>query len=298
MEEKQQTMTRRAYGEIFIGVFLLGTGPMFVKSIHASGTLIAFYRLLFAAAMLTMPAVMVGKKHPAIRSRKTKVGWLLAGGAAFAVNIALWSSALKYASAAIVTVLDNTAPVWVGLFAWLVLGHRQGSGYWIGLILALTGSTLLVTGGFSAGSSTASLGIMLSVFSGISYAVYILVTQQARRYYSSMTYSWMVSLTGAAILLVFGILSGALAASLSLRGYGLIFLLALCSQVLGWYLVNDALGKLPSAAGAVALVGQPVLSTLLGIFILGELLTLGQWAGVFLCLAGILLAQSKSKIAE
>jgi len=77
----------------------------------------------------------------------------------------------------------------------------------------------------------------------------------------------------------------------------MIFLMALSSQVPGWYLVNEALGKLPSAAGAVALVGQPMVSTLLGIFILGEFLTVGQGAGVFLCLAGILLAQRVLKHA-
>jgi len=289
--------SRTAYFAILSGVILLGTGPMFVKFVRANGTQVAFYRLLFAAVMLAVPALRSQRKRSPRERNKGQNGWLVLGGIAFALNIALWSSALNHASAAIVTVLDNTAPVWVGIFAWAVLGKRQGRDYWIGLCLAVAGGFLLVAGGTGVGSGTEPVGIVLSVLSGITYAAYILVTQRARLEHSSLTYSWMVSLVGAGVLLVFGLLTGALAETLTLRGFLLIFLMALSSQVLGWYLVNEALGMLPQAAGAVALVGQPVVTTLLGIFILGELLRPGQWIGAALCLAGIILAQRKAQIA-
>lgn len=284
---------RSAYIAIFAGIILLGTGPMFVKFVRANGTQVAFYRLLFAAVMLGVPALLSQRNQAPQAGGIGKNMWLAAGGIAFAVNITLWSSALNHTSAAIVTVLDNTAPVWVGIFAWAVLGKRQEREYWIGLCLAVAGGFLLVSGGMGAGSGTEPIGIVLSVLSGISYAAYILITQRARQQHSSLMYSWMVSLVGAGVLLVFGLLSGALAEMLTPRAFLLIFLMALSSQVLGWYLVNEALGMLPAAAGAVALVGQPVVTTVLGIFILGELLSAGQWMGAGLCLAGILLAQRK-----
>ena len=285
---------RSAYIAIFAGIILLGTGPMFVKFVRANGTQVAFYRLLFAAVMLGMPALLSQRNRAPQAGGIGKNMWLAAGGIAFAVNITLWSSALNHTSAAIVTVLDNTAPVWVGIFAWAVLGKQQEREYWIGLCLAVAGGILLVSGGMGAGSGTEPIGIVLSVLSGISYAAYILITQRARQQHSSLMYSWMVSLVGAGVLLVFGLLSGALAEMLTPRAFLLIFLMALSSQVLGWYLVNEALGTLPPAAGAVALVGQPVVTTVLGIFILGELLSTGQWMGAGLCLAGILLAQRKA----
>jgi drug/metabolite transporter (DMT)-like permease len=285
---------RSAYIAIFAGIILLGTGPMFVKFVRANGTQVAFYRLLFAAVMLGVPALLSQRNHAPQAEGIGKNMWLAAGGIAFAVNITLWSSALNHTSAAIVTVLDNTAPVWVGIFAWAVLGKRKEREYWIGLCLAVAGGFLLVSGGMGAGSGTEPIGIVLSVLSGISYAAYILITQRARQQHSSLMYSWMVSLVGAGVLLVFGLVSGALAEALTPRAFLLIFLMALSSQVLGWYLVNEALGTLPPAAGAVALVGQPVVTTVLGIFILGELLSTGQWMGAGLCLAGILLAQRKA----
>jgi len=71
----------------------------------------------------------------------------------------------------------------------------------------------------------------------------------------------------------------------------LIFLMALTSQVIAWVLVNDALGQLPAAAASVALVGQPIVTTLLGIFILKEVPSFLQMIGALICLAGILIVQ-------
>jgi len=293
MENKAKKTLRKAYIEIISGIILLGTGPMFVKYVRANGVLVALYRLLFAALMLAIPALLSGRKSGNGQGRKGENIWLLAGGAAFAVNIALWSSALNHTSAAIVTVLDNTAPVWVGIFAWVVFRKRQGKAYWIGLCLAVAGGFMLVYGREHPISTSEPLGIVLSLLSGISYAGYILITQQARQQHSALMYSWMVSAVGAIILLVFGLFSGVLDQVLPARSFVLIFLMALSSQVLGWYLVNDALGKLPPAAGAVTLVGQPIVTTILGIFILNELLSVQQWIGAAMCLGGILLAQRR-----
>ena len=282
---------KRAYVEIFFGIVLLGTGPMFVKFVRANGTQVAFYRLLFAALMLALPALLARKKEGKDGENGRPAGWLIAGGTAFAINIALWCSALNYAPAAVVTLLDNTAPVWVGLFAWLVLRQQPGGAYWAGLGLAVAGGALLVSGGVQGAGGWQPIGTLLSLLSGLSYAAYILITQRARRHFSSWTYSWMVSVVGALVLFAFGMLTGAFAEGLPARSYALIFLMSLSSQVLGWYLVNEAFGKLPPTAAAAAMVGQPVVTTLLGILLLGELLSAWQWMGAAVCLAGILLAQ-------
>ena len=295
MQTANQSVNKKAYLEILLGIVLLGTGPLFVKFVRANGTQVAFYRLLFAAGMLAAPALISRSKRKPQTKEKSAPAWLIAGGIAFAVNIALWCSALNFTTAAIVTLLDNTAPIWVGLFSFLVLRNRQSTAYWIGLCLAVAGGTLLVSGSLHAAAAGAATGILLSIASGMSYAAYILLTQRARASYSSVTYSWMVAVIGAAALFIFGLVSGAFREALSLQGYVLIFLMSLSSQVLGWYLVNSALGKLPATAASVTLVGQPVVTTVLGILILGELLSVSQFIGIGVCLLGILLVQRRVK---
>ena len=295
MRADQAMLNKKALLKIAIGVLLLGTGPMFVKFVRANGTLVAFYRLLFASVMLTLPVLIGNENQVSPEGKDKSVLWVLLGGSAFAINIGLWCSALNYTSASIVTLLDNTAPVWVGIFGWLVLGKKQNQFYWWGLGLTLAGSILLVGSSSASFNSQQFLGNMLSIASGISYAAYILITQQARMRISSLRYSWLVSLIGAILLFIFGLASGSLKQALSLQGFLLIFLMSLSSQVFGWHLVNDALGKLPAAAVSVALVGQPLVVTILGIFILREIPSNLQTIGGIMCLIGIVVVQRSFK---
>ncbi|MCD6577543.1 MAG: EamA family transporter [Anaerolineaceae bacterium] len=291
MRAGQASLNKKALFGISTGVLLLGTGPMFIKFINANGTLVAFYRLLFASLMLILPASMSRKNQTSTSDKDKSILWILLGGGSFAINIGLWCTALNYTSASIVTLLDNTAPVWVGLFGWLVLGKSRNKNYWLGLCMALIGSILLVGSSRISFGSHQFLGNMLSLASGFSFAAYILITQHARRMVSSIRYSWLVCSIGALLLFIFGSATGALKQTLSLQGYLLIFLMSLSSQVLGWYLVNDTLGKLPAAAVSVAMVGQPLIVTILGIFILREIPTFLQVIGGVVCLAGILIVQ-------
>ena len=295
MRADQASLNKKALFGIGIGVLLLGTGPMFVKFVKANGTLVAFYRLLFASVMLMLPVLISSKNQIPTSDKDKSVLWVLLGGVTFAINIGLWCSALNYTSASIVTLLDNTAPIWVGLFGWLVLGKKQNQFYWWGLSMTLVGSILLVGSSPVSFNSHKFLGNMLSLASGISYAAYILITQQARRMVPSLRYSWLVSSIGALLLFVFGLATGALKQTLSLQGYLLIFLMSLSSQVFGWYLVNDALGKLPATAASVALVGQPIVVTILGVFILREIPSFLQIIGGIACLIGIIVVQRSFK---
>jgi len=288
-----QTLTtkKKAYLEIGLGILLLGTGPMFVKFVRAGGVQVAFYRLLFAGILLALPAWFDRIKGSTQAVGGKKYLWVLSGACLFAVNIALWCSALNFTTASIVTLLDNTAPIWVGLFSWLVLHEKQNGYYWLGLCLAIIGSFLLVAQNVPGQGSSQGVGILLSVASGISYAGYILVTQRARQFVSSIQYSWMVSAVGSVLLFIIGTATGALRESLSFESYLLIFLMALSSQVFGWYLVNEALGKLPAAGASVSLVGQPLVTTILAVFILKEVPTMMQLIGGIICLIGIIAAQ-------
>ena len=83
-----------------------------------------------------------------------------------------------------------------------------------------------------------------------------------------------------------------------MQDYFLIFLMSLSSQVFGWYLVNDSLGKLPAAAVSAALVGQSLVVTILGVFFLQEIPSNLQIAGGITCLIGIVVVQSSFNNAE
>jgi drug/metabolite transporter (DMT)-like permease len=287
----KDTESKKAMLFIALGVTLLGTGPMFVKYVHANGVLVGFYRMFFAAIMLSIPNLLFKQEKDKPRIAKGGLKWALLGGLAFAANISLWCTALNYTTASAVTLLDNTAPVWVGLIGWILLHERQSWRYWLGLLVTIGGAGIMIGWDILYSSGQQSSGNLIGIASGFSYALYILVTQQARRYMDSLRYSWLVPLFASAILLVAVWVMGLFSEPLPLRSLFMIFLMALTSQVIAWVLVNHALGKLPASAASVALVGQPVVTTLLGIVILKEIPSPLQLVGAAVCLAGIFTVQ-------
>ena len=291
MHTDREGLNKKALIEIGFGILLLGTGPMFVKFAKANGAIVAFYRLLFAALMLTLPVVIKSKKEQPSFDNPKQVWWIILGGFSFAVNLGLWCSALNFTSASIVTLLDNTAPVWIGLISWLILGRKQKNLYWIGLGLSILGSILLVGSGRGLADEQQAVGNILGIGAGISYAAYLMITQQARKNIPSLQYSWLVSSIGAIFLFMYCLTTGAFNQVISIKSFVLIFLMSLSSQVFGWYLVNDALGKLPVTGSSVALVGQPLVTTILGVFILQEIPTIFQAIGGVICIFGILIVQ-------
>ena len=106
---------------------------------------------------------------------------------------------------------------------------------------------------------------------------------------------------GALFLFIYGSATGVLKQTLSIQEYLFIFLMSLSSQVIGWFLVNDVLGKLPATVVSVTLVGQPIVVTILGVFILREIPTFLQIIGGITCLIGIIIVQltfQKPRIAN
>ena len=291
----KNTEAKKAMLFITLGVLLLGTGPMFVKYVHANGVLVGFYRLFFAAVMLSLPmGWMKFRPEPAGQApARGGLKWAVLGGLVFAANISLWCSALNYTTASAVTLLDNTAPVWVGLIGWMLLKERQPLQYWLGLAVTIGGAGIMIGWDILYSTSQQSTGNLIGIASGLSYALYILITQQARRHMSALRYSWLVSLSGSIVLGLAAWVSGLFGQPLPLNSLFMIFLMALTSQVIAWVLVNHALGQLPATAASVALVGQPVVTTLLGIVILKEVPSPLQLMGALVCLVGIFTVQVK-----
>ena len=280
------TSSRSGYLSIAFGLLMIATGPIFVKTIHANGFLVAFWRLVFAALILTGVLLVRGRGRLKVSLGKD---WklALAGAVIFTINMTLWCVALTYVPVANVTLLDNTAPLWVGLLGWLFLRRRMGAAFWAGLALALAGAAVMVLFGDGQGAFLASPGNLLGVLCGFTYGIYLLITARVRERIDALTYTWLMAVTGTLLLLPVVGFSGLWIPPLPMASYGLIFLMSLTSQVIGWVLINHALGHLPTGAAAVTLIGQPVLATALGALLIGEVPSTLKILGGLLCLVGI-----------
>jgi drug/metabolite transporter (DMT)-like permease len=140
--------------------------------------LVGFYRLVFAGAMLSLPVVFLKPRDEKVLPGGNGLKWGILGGLVLALNLGLWCSALNYTTASAVTLLDNTAPVWVGLLSWMLFKERQPGRFWLRLLVALGGAGLMIGWDVIYGASVQTTGNLIGVASGISYAVYVLITKK------------------------------------------------------------------------------------------------------------------------
>lgn len=276
----------QAYLALGVGVLCISFTAIFTKWAAVPGPVAASWRMTVATLVLTIPFLRQTRGRIALAPRNAV--WGILGGAWFAINLAMLNSALLLTSAANATLLDNTAPVWVGLGAIWVFRERLGRRYWVGLALALAGAAV-VTGFNPAAGFTLRPGDALALTGALFYAAYLLNTQRGRRDINALTYLWLVAVAAAVLLLVFCLVMGLPLTGYSTRSYLALIAVGLVSQVGGWLLINFALGYLPASSAVVVLLAQPVITGLLSVPLLGEALALRQIAGGALELLGIYL---------
>jgi len=275
-----------AYLALLAGVFCISFTAIFTKWAAMPGPVASVYRMAVATVALTIP--LLGRTRQTGRLFPPGARWGVLGGLSFALNLALLTSALLLTSAATATLLDNTAPIWVGIGAMVFFRERLGWRYWTGLGLALIGAAV-VTGFNPLRILSLNPGDALAFVGALFYAAYLLVTQRGRTQLDTLSYLWLVAATAtvtlAAMCLILRLpLTGYdTRAMLSVLGMGLI------SQTGGWLLINYALGHVSASMAVIVLLAQPIITGLLAIPLLNELLTGRQILGGALELSGIYL---------
>ncbi len=275
------------YLALISGIICLSFSAMFGKWANAPGPVIAFYRIGIATLVL-LPVFLYQARKKGVRFPKAILLFPILGGLFTALDHGTWNSSLRYTSAANATLLGNTAPLWVALFAWLVFRQKLRGLFWVGLAFALGGAVIVLGSDFILHPAI-GVGDLLALAAGVFYAGYFIVTERGRQKLDTLSYIWLVDAIAALTLL--GIIFGM---RLPLTGYParsyMAFLgAALISQVGGYLSIGYALGHLPASIVSPTLIGQPVVTALLAIPLLGEALRTEQWVGGLVVLAGIYL---------
>jgi drug/metabolite transporter (DMT)-like permease len=266
------------------GILALSLSAMFVRWANAPGAITGFYRFFFSTLLLT-PFFIQRQKHEALIPRSVLVFPILAG-LFTACDLTIWNSSLAFTTAANATLLGNTAPLWVALGAWLIFREKISSIFWMGLLLALTGALLIMGGDFLL-HPRLGIGDLMASSAAIFYASYMLATQRGRRHIDAFRYTWVA---GVSATIGSGVIN--LILRNSFLGYDtrtwVVFLAtAIISQIIGYISISYALGHLPARVVSPTLIGQPIMTTILAIPLLGEVPSVVQALGGLVALAGI-----------
>jgi len=280
----------RLYILLPIGMIAISTASIFVKLCDAPVLIIATYRMMLASLML-MPFACY--KKPWRGWKRTEIRWFLLSGLFLSLHFAFWIASLKYTSVASSVVLVTTHPIFVGIGGWLFLKERIGMNLVLGIALTVLGSGLISYGDMGL-SKEALMGDGFALLGAMAASGYLLVGRKMRKEQDLFSYIFPVYSTAGLILILLSLIFQKSFGGYSPSTYLFLFLLALIPQLIGHTTFNWALKYLPASMVAVTILGEPLGSTILAYFLLGEGLTAWKVLGGISIFIGILIALRKT----
>lgn len=275
-----------AYLALVAGIVCIAWSAIFVRWTDIPGPASAFYRMLIPAVVL-LPTLATNRKRERIDGRT----WLIIGlgGLFFALDLALYNTAILRTSAANATLLGNNTPIVVGLLTWMVFRRRPQPAFWLGLVLAIGGSVVILWGDL-ARHAQFGVGDIMALGAAACFAVYLLATEKVRTTTSTLTFLRLSMIATTLVLLLLNFAMG-----ISLRvphrhTWWALLGLGLVSQLGGYLALTYALGHLPATITSISLLTQGPLTAAMAAVLLGEALTLAQIVGGALVLFGVGLA--------
>jgi len=220
------------------------------------------------------------------------MGWFLLSGLFLSLHFAFWIASLKYTSVASSVVLVTTHPIFVGIGGWLFLKERIGMNLVLGIALTVLGSGLISYGDMALSKETL-MGDGFALLGAMAASGYLLVGRKMRKDQDLFSYIFPVYSTAGLILILLSLIFQKSYWGYSPSTYLFFFLLALVPQLIGHTTFNWALKYLPASMVAITILGEPIGSTMLAYFILGEGLTILKVVGGVLIFTGILIALRK-----
>ncbi|MFD1029929.1 DMT family transporter [Metaplanococcus flavidus] len=218
-----------------------------------------------------------------------------------AVSMALFQplffSSVQLTGIAIGTVVAiGSAPVLAGVIEWLFLKRRPDRIWISATAMAIIGCILLFAN--KGAADVNSLGVAMALGAGLSFALYAIASKNVLGSMEPVP----------AVALIFSVSAVFLMPSLFFfdisyivipADTGIILYLGIATTSLAYILFSRGLKRIPSSSAVTLSLAEPLTASVLGVLVVGEVLSGLSWAGICLLLGGILiLTLGKRRKAE
>lgn len=286
----------RPYVVLFCGLVAASLAAVFVRLAQAEGMpslVLAGGRLAIATLALS-PLVLT--RYTRDFQKLDARDWALAAacGVILGVHFSAWIASLEHTSLIASVVLVSTSPIFVNTLSFPLIGERVPRPIVVGTLIAVGGGAIVAWGGDteapSHGGDAPLLGNSLALVGAMGFALYLIIGRRFRAKMHFIPYIWLVYGMAAMAVCVPALLAGYSFLGYSARGYLWLAAIGLIPQLIGHSSFNYALGHLSAAYVGVISRLEAVVSTILGIVVLGEWPTLLAVAGSAIILGGVTMA--------
>jgi drug/metabolite transporter (DMT)-like permease len=275
---------------LVVAIAAVSTSAILIRWSSAPSLVKAFYRVFFTTVLVAPVALRGHSEDFRKLSRRDLIG---AGGAglALAIHFSLWFESLAWTSVAASVTLVQSQPVFVACGAALFLDEHVSRRVVAGLGVALCGMVVMSVSELIAGAGSVApaplYGNVLAVGGAIMAAVYVLAGRALRQRVSLLPYVTVVYVVCTAVLFVFVLVRGVPLVAYPPEEWLLFLAMAIGPGIFGHTVINWALAHVESSVVSVSLLGEPVGSTLLALFLLSEVPGILTVGGGVIVLGGI-----------
>jgi drug/metabolite transporter (DMT)-like permease len=289
---------------LIIGIISISTASLMIRyaQVHVSSIVIAFYRLGTAVLVLG-PIAMMRYRNEISGIPKNQWMILIFTGLLLALHFAAWITSLENTTIASSVVLTTTVPLWVSIFSPLFLHERINKYVYWGMLIARIGGVTIGIANLPGTANTnifatpsqiysgkQAAGNFLAIVGAWMSAGYLMIGRKIRPRISLIPYTFIVYGASAFFLFVYIIFSKQKLAGFPPDIYIWLIGLGLIPQLLGHSSFNWALKYISATYVSIALLGEPIGATILGMIFIHEIPTGLEVLGGILILSGIYIA--------
>jgi len=200
------------------------------------------------------------------------------------ISMLLLQFAIQYGKASLTAVIVSMNPLFVSVFAHLILKERVNKHHVLSLVLGALGLIVIVLGEKDILQSTFQnlpFGIVFAILASITFALYTVLTKKAIASYGNLFTNSFTFLSGAVILTIINMfLKIDMSFELSLSNVLIILYLGVFVSGIAYILYFNAMEALTAYKTSLYFFLKPALASILAYFFLKEMLSLVQIIGI------------------
>lgn len=280
---------------LLIGVLAVSSAAILIRLAlpYASPLAISFYRMLFSS-IIAFVIYRITRSGQMVSLSKTQILLLGLGGVFLALHFVSWTWSLDMVSVSSSVIFVTTTPLWVGLLSPVIFKEKVPPKFYIGVGLAIIGGLLIAllsnNKTVANGMQSSILGLFLALVGAWMASGYFIIGKKLTGTVPTEVYVTIVYSVATIVLGVFmAIEQKATLIVYQPSVYVLFLLMAIIPQTLGHTSFNLALNSLSARIVSLALLFEPVGSTILAIFLLKEIPSAVEIAGGIFILTGLVI---------
>ncbi|HKK45883.1 MAG TPA: EamA family transporter [Balneolaceae bacterium] len=288
---------RLAYIYVMLGAALWGIIGLFINELSLAGFTalqIVTLRVVSAAVMLTMYLAL---KKPELLKIEWKDTFSFVGTGIFSIVFFNWCyfTAIREVSLSVAVILLYTAPAFVTILSWIIFKEPMTKRKIEALMLTLLGCAMVIKVIPVSGQRVSLYGFLVGLGSGFGYALYSIFGKYTLKKYRSLTVITYTFIFASIVLLPVSGLSIRPDQLSSVHNWEMILGLGFFPTVLAYLLYTTGLSMVESSRASITATLEPVVATLVGVFVFHNVLTAWQLSGMVLVLTAVVLIQMKKK---